>query len=326
MTHHRPSARRVPTAVLTSLGVVLSLALGAAPAAADPIRDAEKKIEKLASELGVVVEKYNQSRDKLDTIKRKAARIAKRLEPMQRKADKIYREVGKISKSIYKGSGVGATNAILSGGSPQTLVDQLSTLDRLAAGQKKGLRSLELIKSRIERQKSEIDSLLYDQRDIERSLLKQKKDIQKQIDKLQELRKRAYGERAADNGQRVGYIPPYVPGPAGKAVRYAMAQIGDPYVFAADGPESFDCSGLTLASWREAGVSLPHSAHEQYGQIQHVSRDELMPGDLVFYYSDLHHVGIYVGDGWLIHAPAPGENVEQVRYDAYPIYGYGRPG
>jgi cell wall-associated NlpC family hydrolase len=58
----------------------------------------------------------------------------------------------------------------------------------------------------------------------------------------------------------------------------------------------------------------------------HVSQDELMPGDLVFYYSDLHHVGIYIGDGWLIHAPTAGENVKQVRYDAYPIYGYGRPG
>ncbi|MGH3646269.1 MAG: NlpC/P60 family protein [Micromonosporaceae bacterium] len=312
-------------ALLVTLGVTLGLAATATPAAADPsIQELEAKIEKLAAQLGPVIEKYNQARDKLDETKAKAARLAKSMKPLQDKADKMYAEVGKIAKQAYKGGRASAVNALLGSGSPETLVDQLSTLDRLAAGQQKGLHGLELITSRLNRQKGAIDSLLADRREIEHDLAARKKKIQGQIDKLQELRRKAYGEKYGNN--KPSYIPPYIPGPAGKAVRYAIAQIGDPYSFGSDGPDSFDCSGLVLASWREAGVSLPHSSKKQYYATRRVSRDELAPGDIVFYYSDIHHDAVYVGDGWIVHAPEPGRYVEQVRYDKWEIYGYGRPG
>jgi cell wall-associated NlpC family hydrolase len=97
------------------------------------------------------------------------------------------------------------------------------------------------------------------------------------------------------------------------AVQFALAQVGKPYVFAADGPGSYDCSGLTMASWRAAGVNLPHMSSAQYNRGQHVTLSQLLPGDLVFYYQPIGHVSIYIGNGLLVSAPQPGENVKIVK-------------
>jgi peptidoglycan DL-endopeptidase CwlO len=119
--------------------------------------------------------------------------------------------------------------------------------------------------------------------------------------------------------------PPQVRGSAGAAIAFAYAEIGKPYRYGAAGPDAYDCSGLTMAAWQAAGVWLPHNAARQYSSIPHVSRDDLAPGDLVFYYSDIHHVAMYVGDGMVIHAPSSGESVRVQTMGMAPIYGYGRP-
>ncbi len=104
-----------------------------------------------------------------------------------------------------------------------------------------------------------------------------------------------------------------LPGPpsptAALAVAYAVQQLGKPYVFAAAGPDTFDCSGLTLMAWRQAGVSMAHFAATQYEEFPQVSVDALEPGDLVFFYPTIHHVGVYIGDGKMIHAPHTGDVV-----------------
>jgi cell wall-associated NlpC family hydrolase len=92
-------------------------------------------------------------------------------------------------------------------------------------------------------------------------------------------------------------------------VAEARRQLGKPYHFGAAGPDSFDCSGLTMWAWRAAGVSLPHYSGAQYNATTHIPLNELQPGDLVFFYSDLSHVGIYVGGGQMIHAPQTGDVV-----------------
>jgi peptidoglycan DL-endopeptidase CwlO len=111
-----------------------------------------------------------------------------------------------------------------------------------------------------------------------------------------------------------------------KALAYAKEQLGEPYVFGADGPDSWDCSGLTMRAWGSAGVSLPHSSHMQYEESPKVSQSDLRPGDLVFFYSDLHHVGLYAGSGRVLHAPRPGKNVEYIDIDYMPSAGATRPG
>lgn len=120
--------------------------------------------------------------------------------------------------------------------------------------------------------------------------------------------------------------PPPGSGRGAVALTFAKEQLGEPYVFAAAGPDSWDCSGLTMKAWEKAGVSLPHSSHEQYNVSAKVSRSDLRPGDLVFFYSDRHHVGLYVGNGEVIHAPRPGEGVQYIKMDYMPYAGAARPG
>ena len=110
----------------------------------------------------------------------------------------------------------------------------------------------------------------------------------------------------------IANVPP-PSGAAAVAVQFALAQVGKPYVFGAGGPGSYDCSGLTSAAYRAAGISLPHSAAGQYGYGTHVSFDQLQPGDLIFLYSPIGHVEIYIGGGLAVSAPTSGENVKVIR-------------
>jgi cell wall-associated NlpC family hydrolase len=95
-----------------------------------------------------------------------------------------------------------------------------------------------------------------------------------------------------------------------RALRYALAKIGDPYVWGASGPSQFDCSGLVMWAFAQEGISLPHYTGAQWNSGMHVSRDELEPGDLVFFYADISHVGLYLGNGLMVDAPQTGENVK----------------
>jgi len=97
------------------------------------------------------------------------------------------------------------------------------------------------------------------------------------------------------------------------AVAYALSKVGHSYVAGADGPNSFDCSGLTMAAWRAAGVSLPHYSFAQYGMLRHISRSELRPGDLLFYFGgSAHHVAMYIGGGMMVSASNPRDGVEVI--------------
>jgi len=125
------------------------------------------------------------------------------------------------------------------------------------------------------------------------------------------------------------YVGPAVhaPGSAAQiAVNTAMAQLGKPYVYAASGPNSFDCSGLTMFAWAAAGVGLPHSAAAQYASLPHVSQSQVAPGDLVFFGSPIHHVGMYIGGGQMVNAPHTGTVVKVQSAFRSDYVGAARPG
>jgi peptidoglycan DL-endopeptidase CwlO len=119
---------------------------------------------------------------------------------------------------------------------------------------------------------------------------------------------------------------PAASGGAAAAVAYAMAQVGDTYVYGASGPDSFDCSGLTMAAWAQGGVSLPRTSGAQMGAGTPVSTSALQPGDIVSYYSPVSHVGIYVGNGQIVHAANPRTDVQMAPVFSMPISGAVRPG
>ncbi|MFI8255564.1 cell wall-associated NlpC family hydrolase [Streptomyces filamentosus] len=110
-------------------------------------------------------------------------------------------------------------------------------------------------------------------------------------------------------------------GRASAAISFARAQLGKPYIWGATGPAGYDCSGLTQAAWRAAGVSLPRTTYTQINAGRRVSRSELAPGDLVFFYSGISHVGLYIGGGQMIHAPRPGAPIRVAPIDEMPFAG-----
>ncbi len=129
--------------------------------------------------------------------------------------------------------------------------------------------------------------------------------------------------KAADN--LAGLKAKQIAEMGGPAVAFAKAQLGKAYVFGAAGPDSFDCSGLTMVAWSQAGVSLPHSSSAQYSSGPHISESELQPGDLVFYYSPISHVGMYIGDGKIVNALNPGAGVTISGLHDMPYVGAVRP-
>ncbi|MFE9039563.1 NlpC/P60 family protein [Streptomyces sp. NPDC007818] len=127
----------------------------------------------------------------------------------------------------------------------------------------------------------------------------------------------ARADRAS--GDRAPVAP--ATGRASAALSFARAQLGKPYVWGATGPSGYDCSGLTQAAWRAAGVSLPRTTYTQINAGRRVSRSELAPGDLVFFYSGISHVGLYIGGGQMIHAPRPGTPIRIAPIDEMPFAG-----
>jgi cell wall-associated NlpC family hydrolase len=216
---------------------------------------------------------------------------------------------------------------VLTSGSPSALTERLGLLEHFAHQQSDSLQKVSDLREKYAAQKGTLDQLIAQLSATEKDLAAKTKQIDSDINKLQALRLKAYGSSTTLGSLRPAPCPSTYPGgKAGVAVKFACSQIGKPYVWGADGPNGYDCSGLVMAAWAKAGVSLPHNAYKQSRSVSSVSRSALRPGDLVFYYSDVHHVAMYVGNGWVVHASQAGEPVKMKKVDDGPIHGYGRPG
>jgi cell wall-associated NlpC family hydrolase len=324
-----PRSRRPRlTAVAVAVAAAGAVLLTGATAHAEPSpAEYEQMIDVAWNRLEPVIEQHNAARIQLQQNKAKQAVLMRRIQPLQLQIDLAMAKVGEMAARAYMGANTSVFNALLTSGSPTKLADQLSFLDQVARTQRAQISNVTDLKAKYEAQKRPLDALVTQLAKTEAALAAQEKAINTEIKRLQALRLRAYGAAGGLGELRPAPCPVTYPGgAAGIAVKYACAQIGKPYVWGADGPDSYDCSGLTMAAWAKAGVYLPHNAAAQKREIPSVSRANLRPGDLVFYYSDVHHVGMYVGGSWIVHASMAGVPIKMRDIDAAPIVGYGRPG
>jgi peptidoglycan DL-endopeptidase CwlO len=309
--------------------VAACLVLASSVAAhADPsIAQLEKQIDEAWNKLEPVIERHNSVRADLAKKKQQAAVLQKKIQPLQLQVDLAMTRVGEFAATSYKNGNASTLNALLDSGSPTDFVNRLALLNEYAKGEHDRIKDVVDLKTRYDSQKAPLDALVTQLSRTEADLAKQQKQIDNSIKDLQRLRLKAYGTTGATGNYRPAPCPyEYTGGPGVTAAKFACAQISKPYVWGADGPGSYDCSGLTMAAWAKAGVRLPHNALQQSRTVRSVSRSELRPGDLVFYYSDVHHVSIYVGGGWVVHAPNSGDVVRMRKLDVGPIHSYGRPG
>jgi cell wall-associated NlpC family hydrolase len=312
-------------------GAVLSALLVVAPgvpAQAKPsVSDIEKQIDAANNKLEPLINEYDRVHSQLQTDRAKATALEAKLMPLQLRVDIALAQLGPIAAHAYE-AGPSSTFALLANaGSTANLLDQMTILDQIARQRQEKIASVMTLRDSYAAQKKALDATLAKVAAQNADLTARTKTIETQIAALQKLRQQIYGTSGA-----VGVLRPvacpftYISGAAGIAVRAACKQIGKPYIWAAAGPGSFDCSGLTLYAWAQAGVTLRHYTVWQWDDTRPVTRAQLQPGDLVFFFPpSLHHMGIYVGGGWMVHAPHTGDYVRMARIDSLPIAGYRRP-
>lgn len=324
MSPHSSIWRRNALRALAVGGVLaIGVPFSGATAHAEPTAaQLEAQIREKSSKLSKVVEQYNRIGEEQKKTKAEIAALERALLPMRRQADEARADVADLAGAAYRTGGLTKVNALLAGGQSRAVFDRIQLLGQLAENEQAQIAAVQSATDRHQAAARRLDDKLADEAERAKALQGQKKDVEAALDKLYDLREQAYGSSTSGGSRYTGTIPS-VSGKAGVAVTYAYNAIGTPYVWAADGPDGYDCSGLTLAAWRAAGVSLPHNAAMQWDVVAHISRSQLAAGDLVFY-SGLGHVGIYVGSGNVIHAPTFGETVKISSVDMMPPYGYGR--
>lgn len=302
--------------------LIIGLLVTAAPAHAAPsAADLRKQITEKSAQLEKVVEQFNKQNTQLKQTRAEVEALARELGPLEVKADTAHRNVARIAATAYQTGSLSGWNALLDSTADGDLLARLGTLHQLAQTQQEQVDEAHRAAGDRFVVKQTLDTRLQEQTARVAALTKQRKGIERDLDKLKELRREAgLTDEAATS--YTGAVPQYA-GKAGIAVAFAYKALGKPYVWAADGPNGYDCSGLTLAAWRAAGVSLYHQAATQWREVTHLKRAQLAPGDLVFY-SGLGHVALYVGNGKVIHAPTFGEVVKVSSVDMMTPYGYGR--
>lgn len=291
-----------------------------------PPADLDRQAAAAWQQLEAVVDKYDATREKLRATRAELSALDARLAPLADQVAELDRTVGTIAAGMYIGTRGGPLEALLSTSSPRDMLDQLTMLDHIGREHARDIEALTLARHRYDIQRHRLTALARQQSDEQVELATTKAVIEGQLAQVQALRARAYGARVSRYETRDLYVPVFTADAAGRALRFAYQQIGKAYRWAAAGPDAYDCSGLVLAAWRTAGVNLPHSSVLMWATVPHIGRDQLRPGDLVFYYHDIHHVALYAGEGRIIEAPAPGERVAMHPINSNPVVGYGRVG
>jgi cell wall-associated NlpC family hydrolase len=303
------------------MAVAITGSLATAAQAAPSTSDLTKKIQVASDKLEDVTESFNKMNISLQKTIADEKKLAASLAPAQASLKAASARVGTLAATSYKQGRIGPMSALLGGGQDE-LVDKINYLDQITRSNQRDIDAFTEATQNYSSRQAALKATQSKQQAQVKALDTQKKGIQADIKKLLAMRTAAYGQAKESTSKYTGSIPS-IAGSAGKAVSFAYNQLGEAYEYGADGPSTWDCSGLTAGAWAAAGKSLPHNAAAQWDSVTHISRSQLQPGDLVFYRS-LAHVGIYVGSGMIIHAPHTGTVVKKVSVDVMSPYGYGR--
>ncbi|GAB3960857.1 C40 family peptidase [Streptomyces sparsus] len=340
----------VTAATLVLLAAPVSPAGPVTPVAAAP---ADRPVSELLTELrtlyrqaGAATQAYNAADTKLRQQRAEVARLTKRLSGARSRLDAERAKAGRLARRQYRGDTDGLTPylKLLLSRDPEKALAHGHLLNRIADEQALVLRRLTGGERRLDRSTAAARRALDRQRRLAERRQSRQEQVRERMDAVAELlaslserdlaRLRALEqEETADSQRRLlssGALgaddDARAPSPEGeRAVRYALDQIGKPYRWGAEGPRAFDCSGLTERAWDRAGRDLPRTSQEQWRSLRRVPLRQVRPGDLVVYFEDATHVGMYLGGGQVVHAPRPGARVKVSPVAANPVLGAVRP-
>ena len=338
----------IALAAITSTAVAAGVIFIQGAADADPkptLAEAKKQIAALQHQAEEAGESANDLRGQITASSARVKALQAGIAKQQAQVDAVKRQIGSLAVAGYQTSGISTTAQLLLSSNPDQFLSQASTAQAFAGQQNSALRRYQQAQGKLtDLQASEqtelaaLQAVQAQQNALTKQIQTNLDAAQKVLDKLSDTeRKRieqenaneaaeARKERPTRDSDRMDNSPVSASGRAGDAVSAALSQLGDPYVWGAAGPSSYDCSGLMMYAWGKAGVSLSHSSKAQAGEGRRVSKDQLMPGDLIFYYSPISHVAMYLGNGRIVHAPRPGKSVEIAPMDEMPYNTAVRPG
>jgi peptidoglycan DL-endopeptidase CwlO len=321
--HSRTTTRRRPRMVL-AVGALLMTAgvLSPSGASAEPgtAADALQQMQQAAQELTVIDEQVHQAEITVAEYQAAADVAAAAADEAHRAVAAYEPQLRAIATSGFTGENQSRLAAFLTSDSATELVQQITTLDLIAAHTNQIIAHVATLQDAAEAAEAEAAAATATAQQALAELEGQQAEVQKRVDQYQaDFARLTAAEQAAVTTAIAGpalQAPavsdlPLAPGSAAAvAIETALAQVGDPYVWGATGPDGFDCSGLTSFAYGAAGVSLPHSSRAQSSMGRQLAPGEAMqPGDLVFFYSPISHVGLYIGNGMMVHARTFGQPV-----------------
>jgi cell wall-associated NlpC family hydrolase len=331
----RPSARarRLRAGLLVGASATLTVTLLPGSAAADPDAatpaEAAQLVAEASHDLEVVTEQFNEAREVLRAQRAEARRAAGAAAAAQAEVDALDGTVRELARSAYTGENatVSTLDLVLDSDSADELLTSLGTLEVIAEHTDEVLGEVSAAADEAQSARAEAETATTEAREAVEEIRDQQRDLEARIADFEEQYEAlsAAGQTQVDqaHGGTAVAAPAAAAAPSGaaqSAVDTAMAQVGDSYVWAAAGPDAFDCSGLMQYAYAAAGVSLPHSSSMQSQMGAPVSRSELQPGDLVFFYSPVSHVGMYIGNGQMVHASTPSKPVHVASIDSMGSY------
>ncbi|MDT0323636.1 C40 family peptidase [Streptomyces millisiae] len=341
-SHRRP--KQPSRARVTFFGAAATAAatvgMTAQSASADPgstKEEVQEEVDRLYEEAEAITEEYNGAREREEELESEIEELQDSAARGQEELNELRANLGAVATAQYRTGGIDPSVQLFLASDPDAYLDQASRLSQVSGRQAETLRLIENVQRDLDQRRDEATDRLAELEEVRSDLSEQKDEIQGRLSEAQALlnqlteeeRAALAAEEAArqaeaqeranrDSGRTVitdGTSSSY----GAAALNAAASKVGSPYVWGATGPNSFDCSGLTSWAYAQAGVSLPRTSQSQATIGTRLSMNELAPGDLVFYYDDLHHVGLYAGNGQIVHAANPADGVEYLGVDVMPF-------
>ncbi|WP_431044850.1 NlpC/P60 family protein [Streptomyces sp. P1-3] len=346
-SHRRPSSsgldRTKRVTVLSAAAASAAAALSAVPAGAqpeDPPSDAVSArgaVDRLYAQAERATELFNAAEERSRKLTEEVDLLRDRAARGQERVNAIRNALGGLAGAQYRSGGLDPAIALVLSESPDGYLDKASALERIGQRHAERLRSLRTALRGLRQQRTEAAGKLVELSDSRKAVVRHKRTVQRKLATAQRLlnalspEERARFARASRHGRRAdgGLLPfPDMTGSsprAAAALAAARQAVGLPYAWGAAGPGAFDCSGLTQWAYGAAGVAIPRTSQAQRYAGRSVPLSQAQPGDLVVYRSDASHVGMYAGNGQVIHAPYPGAAVRYDPVGMMPISSVTRP-
>jgi cell wall-associated NlpC family hydrolase len=316
--------RSVAAVVVAIFAIAAPIFVAPTAQAAQTLAEVQARVRQLEEEATTAAEGAQEAKVRLATLNRTLAGIQAKKEVQSQSVSALSKSLSAIAVEQYKSGGLSQSLELLFSSNPALYLSAAGSLEAITRKKSVELRKYQAAKQRLTATSLTVNDKLALVQAAQKKLaaqsaratakLAEAESLLSKLKKEDRERLARLAEQEEDADQKLSLAAAKalsgVSGRSGKALQYALKQIGDKYVFGAAGMTTWDCSGLTMRAFQNAGVSLPHSSRAQYSYGKSVKRSELTPGDLVFFGRPISHVGIYLGGGKMVHAPRSGSRVK----------------